>query len=62
MPGASRRVPAQDQVGDRSLLLVPPGEDGLHAAPKVRVWAQEGVKEQGHRALAPAFQAFGQVV
>jgi hypothetical protein len=49
-------------MGDGSLLLEPPGEDGIQVAPKVCVWAQEGVEEQGHRALAPAFKAFGQVI
>ena len=62
MPGPPWQVPAQDQVGDGSLLLVLPGEDRLHVAPKVCVWAQEGIKQQGHRALAPAFKAFGQVI
>lgn len=49
-------------MGDGSLLLVLPGENGLHGSPKVCVWAQEGIKEQGHRALAPAFKAFRQVI
>lgn len=62
VPGSPRRVPAQDHVGDGSLLPVLPGEDGLHVSPKVCVWAQEGIKEQGHRALAPAFKAFRQVL
>lgn len=62
MPGSPRQIPAQDDVGDGSLLLVLPGEDRLHVSPKVCVWAQEGIKEQGHRALAPAFEAFGQVI
>lgn len=62
MPGSPRQVPAQDHVGDGSLLLELPGEDGLRVAPKVCVWAQEGVKEQGHGALAPAFEALRQVI
>lgn len=62
MPGSSRQMPAQDQVGDGSFLLVLPGEDGLCVSPEVCVWAQEGIKEQGHRALAPAFKAFRQVI
>ena len=62
MPGTPRQVPAQDQVGDGSLLLVLPGEDRLRVSPKVCVWAQEGVKEQGHWALTPAFKAFGQII
>lgn len=49
-------------MGDGSLLLVFPGKNGLHVSPEVCVWAQEGVKEQGHRALAPAFEAFRQVI
>lgn len=49
-------------MGDGSLLLELPGEDGLHVSPKVCVWAQEGIKEQGHGALAPAFEAFRQVI
>lgn len=61
MPGSPGQVPAQDHMGDGSLLLVLPHEDGLHISPKVCVWAQEGIKEQGHRAFAPAFEAFGQV-
>lgn len=55
-------MPAQDQVGDGSFLLVLPGEDGLRVSPEVCVWAQEGIKEQGHRALAPTFKAFRQVI
>lgn len=62
VPGSPGQVPAQDHVGDGSLLLVLPGEDGLHVSPKVSVWTQKGVKEQGHGALAPAFKAFGQVI
>lgn len=49
-------------MGDGSFLLVLPGEDRLHVSPEVCVWAQEGIKEQGHRALAPAFEAFRQVI
>ena len=48
-------------MGDGSLLLVLPHEDGLQVSPKVCVRAQEGIKEQGHRAFASAFKAFGQV-
>lgn len=62
VPGSPRQVPAQDHVGDGSLLPVLPGEDRLHVSPKVCVWAQEGIKEQGHGALAPAFKAFRQVL
>lgn len=62
MPGSPRQVPTQDHVGDGSFLLVLPGEDRLHVSPEVCVWAQEGIKEQGHRALAPAFEAFRQVI
>lgn len=62
MPGSPGQVPAEDHMGDGSLLLVLPGENGLHVSPKVCVWAQEGIKEQGHRALAPAFEAFRQVI
>lgn len=61
MPGSPGQVPAQDHMGDGSLLLVLPHEDGLQVSPKVRVRAQEGIKEQGHRAFASAFKAFGQV-
>lgn len=49
-------------MGHGSLLLELPGEDGLHVSPKVCVWAQESIEEQGHRALAPAFEAFRQVI
>lgn len=49
-------------MGDGSLLLVLPGQNGLHVAPEVCVWTQEGVKQQGHGALAPALEAFGQVI
>lgn len=49
-------------MGDGPLLLELPGEDGLRVPPKVCVWAQEGIKEQGHRALAPAFEALRQVI
>lgn len=62
MPGPAREVPAQDHVGEGSLLLQLPGEDGFHVAPEVCVWAQEGIKEQGHGALASALEAFGQVI
>lgn len=61
MPGSPGQVSAQDHMGDGSLLLVLPHEDGLHVSPKVCVWAQEGIKEQGHRAFASAFEAFKQV-
>lgn len=62
MPGAPREVPSQDEVGDSKLLLLLPGEHRVHAAPKVCVGAQEGIKEQGHRALASAFKAFRKVL
>lgn len=61
MPGSPGQVSAQDHMGDGSLLLVLPHEDGLHVSPKVCIWAQEGIKEQGHRAFASAFEAFRQV-
>lgn len=61
MPGAPREVPPQDKVGDSTLLLLLPGEYRVHAASKVCVGAQEGIKEQGHRALASAFKAFRKV-
>lgn len=62
MPGAPRGVPPQDKVRDSTLLLPLPGEYRVHAASKVCVRAQEGIKEQGHRALASAFKALRKVL
>lgn len=62
MPGTTREVPPQDKVGNSSLLLPLPGEHRVHAAPKVCVGAQEGIKEQGYRALTSAFKAFRKVL
>lgn len=62
MPGAPREVPPQDEVGNSTFLLLLPGEHRVHAASNVCVGAQEGIKEQGHRALASAFKAFGKVI
>lgn len=62
MPGAPREVPPQDEVGNSTVLLLLPGEHRVHAASNVRVGTQESIKEQGHRALASAFKAFGKVL
>lgn len=62
MPGAPGEVPSQDKVGNRAVLLPLPGEHRVCAASKVCVGTQEGIKEQGYRTLASAFQAFGKVL
>lgn len=62
MPGAPGEIPSQDKVGNRAVLLPLPGEHRVCAASKVCVGTQEGIKEQGYRTLASAFQAFGKVL
>lgn len=62
MPGAPREVSPQDEVGNSTVFLLLPGEHRVHAASNVCVRAQEGIKEQGHRALASAFKAFRKVL
>lgn len=62
MPGAPGEVPPQDKVGNSTFFLLLPGEHRVHAASNVCVGAQEGIKEQGHRALASAFKAFRKVL
>lgn len=62
MPGAPGKVPPQDEVGNSAFLVPLPGEHRVHAASKVCVGTQEGIKEQGHGALASAFKAFRKVL
>lgn len=62
MPGAPREIPSQDKVGNSTVLLSLPGEHGVYVASEVCVRTQEGIKEQGHGALASAFEALGKVL